>query len=224
MNTQAFDLKSEVLTDKEIAQQVAEFLLKIKAIKLQPNEPFTWASGWKSPIYCDNRMALTRPTIREFVWQSMTRRAVKFYSPFDVVASVATAGIPWGTLMAESLKLPAPYIRSAPKDHGKENMIEGEINDSQSAVVVEDLISTGGSSLKAVAALRERGVNVKGLISIFTYGFDVAEEQFDKARCPHYSLCDYNTLIEVAIQGGFVSNSDLETLQAWRKNPASWGK
>jgi len=168
----------------EIEQQVAEFLLQIKAIKLQPNNPFTWASGWKSPIYCDNRITLSHPTIRTYIRQQLTVLIQEVFGPVGCIAGVATAGIPQGVLVAQELGLPFIYVRSKPKDHGTGNLIEGDVLVGKRVVVVEDLISTGKSSLQAVEALREAGYDVAGLVAIFNYGFDVAADNFKQANCP----------------------------------------
>jgi orotate phosphoribosyltransferase len=204
--------------------KVAEFLLQIKAIKLQPNEPFTWASGWKSPIYCDNRKTLSYPKIRTFIRQEFVKRIAEAYGKPDVIVGVATGGIAHGVLVAQELGVAFAYVRSSVKAHGLQNMVEGVIEPGQSVVVIEDLVSTGNSSLTAVAALREKDCKIKGMASIFTYGFDLAAEQFKTAKCPLISLTDYNTLITQALESGFISVDDLESLREWRKNPAAWGQ
>jgi len=208
----------------ETAEKIAGFLLQIKAIKLQPHNPFTWASGWKSPIYCDNRISLSYPEIRTFICRALANAIAENYGKSDVIAGVATAAIAQGALVAEKMSLPFVYVRSSPKDHGRQNLIEGEVKSGQSVVVIEDLISTGGSSLKAVETLREAGCEVKGMISVFTYGFKVAEANFKKANCALYSLCDYDALIEQAVKTNYVNKKDLETLKAWREAPDGWGK
>src|SRR6201985_1222720 len=172
----------------EIEQQVAEFLLQIKAIKLQPDNPFTWASGWKSPIYCDNRITLSHPTIRTYIRQKLTLVIQEEFGAIGCIAGVATAGIPQGALVAQELGLPFIYVRSKPKDHGTGSMIEGDDMSGKRVVVVEDLISTGKSSLQAVSALRDAGYEIAGLAAIFTYGFDVADENFKNAKCPYFAL------------------------------------
>lgn len=212
-----------MLHTNDTAKQIAESLLQIKAIKLQPEQPFTWASGWKSPIYCDNRIALSHPKVRTFIRQALVQSIEKKYGRPDVIAGVATAAIAQGALVAEAMGLPFVYIRSSPKDHGRENLIEGELLPGQSAVVIEDLISTGKSSLKAVQAIRDAGCLVKGLVSIFTYGFEEAENNFAKAQCPVHSLCDYNLLLQQAIKSNYIKQSDLATLEQWRVNPSEWG-
>ena len=207
----------------DVAIKVAEFLLQIKAIKLQPEQPFTWASGWKSPIYCDNRISLSYPRIRTFLRQELVKLIEDKFGRPDIIAGVATAAIAQGALVAEAMGLPFVYVRSSAKDHGRKNTIEGEIKKDQTAVVIEDLISTGGSSLKAVEDLKENGVIVKGLVSIFTYGFETASANFKKAACPWYSLSNYDILIKQAIASGYVKKQDLPLLQAWRQHPEKWG-
>jgi orotate phosphoribosyltransferase len=206
----------------DTASKVAEFLLQIKAIKLQPNQPFTWASGWKSPIYCDNRIALSHPRVRTFIRQELVKLIESKFGRPDIIAGVATAAIAPGALVAEAMGLPFVYIRPNPKEHGRQNTIEGEVQPNQSAVVIEDLISTGGSSLKAVEELRKNNVLVKGLVSIFTYGFESANENFRKAACPWYSLSNYDVLIKQAIATGYVRKEELPLLESWRKKPEIW--
>lgn len=204
------------------ASNIAEFLLQIKAVRLQPHQPFTWASGWKSPIYCDNRVTLSHPRIRTYIRQELVKLIDEKFGAPDVIAGVATGAIAHGALVAEAMGLPFVYVRSSPKDHGRQNLIEGEIHKTQSCVVIEDLISTGQSSLKAVQALRNEGVIVKGMISIFNYCFEIAAEAFRNANCPLYSLSNYDVLILQAVKSGYVGPEDLETLQEWKKDPASW--
>ncbi len=204
------------------ASKIAEFLLQIKAIKLQPDEPFTWASGWKSPIYCDNRVALSHPKIRTYIRQELVKTIEEKFGRPDVIAGVATAAIAQGALVAEAMGLPFVYVRPSPKEHGRKNQIEGEVHPSQSVVVIEDLISTGKSSLLAVDALRETKLIVKGMVSIFTYGFQIANDNFRKANCPVYSLSNYDVLLKSALETKYIEDSDLETLTAWRKNPDTW--
>ncbi|MCE2847099.1 MAG: orotate phosphoribosyltransferase [Sphingobacteriales bacterium] len=206
----------------ETASKVAEFLLQIKAIKLQPEQPFTWASGWKSPIYCDNRVALSHPRVRTFIRQELVKLIEDKFGRPDLIAGVATAAIAPGVLVAEAMGLPFVYIRSSPKEHGRQNTIEGEVLPHQSAVVIEDLVSTGGSSLKAVEELRKVDVVVKGLVSIFSYGFEQAAENFRKSNCPYYSLSSYSDLIQKAIESGYVRPDDLSLLESWRSDPAGW--
>ena len=207
----------------EIEQKVAEFLLQIKAIKLQPNNPFTWASGWKSPIYCDNRLTLSHPTIRTYIRQKLASLVQEEFGSVSVIAGVATAGIPQGVLVAQELGLPFIYVRSAPKDHGRGNLIEGEFSEGQRVVVVEDLISTGKSSLQAVEALRDAGLEVAGLVAIFNYDFDAAAENFKNARCRFSTLSNYSALIDYAATHNFASQDDLKLLRQWRENPSEWG-
>ena len=210
--------------DENIALKTAEFLLQIKAIKLNPQEPFTWASGWKSPIYCDNRKTLSYPKIRNYLRQQMTAYIQEEFGNVDVIAGVATGGIALGALVAQDLGLPFVYVRSQSKAHGLENKVEGVIESDQTVVVIEDLISTGGSSLKAVEALRNAGTNVKGMIAIFSYGFQVAEEAFEEAKCPVFILSDYNMMITKAISDGYVKEEEAEMLSQWRLSPDTWGK
>ncbi len=212
------------MTNKgEIEQKVAEFLLQIKAIKLQPNNPFTWASGWKSPIYCDNRITLSHPSIRTYIRQKLTALVQEEFGSVAVIAGVATAGIPQGVLVAQELGLPFIYVRSKAKEHGTGSLIEGEFSPGQRVVVVEDLISTGKSSLQAVNALRDAGCEVAGLVGIFSYGFDAAEENFKDAKCPFFTLSNYSALINYAQEHNFVMEDDLKLLRKWREDPQAWG-
>lgn len=204
------------------AFKIAEYLLQIKAIKLQPDKPFTWASGWKSPIYCDNRVTLSYPKIRTFIRQLFSEEIAQNYAKPDVIAGVATGGIAIGALVAEELGLPFVYVRPDSKKHGLGNQIEGRIEKGQSVVVIEDLISTGGSSLNAVAALRDAGAQVKGLISIFSYNFNISQEAFKKAKCNYTSLCTYDTLIEQALKANFINEDEMHSLERWREDPANW--
>ena len=206
------------------AYKVAEFLLQIKAVKLQPENPFTWASGIKSPIYCDNRKTLSYPQIRTFIRQTFVDTINTHFAKPDVIAGVATGGIAIGALVAQEMGLPFVYVRSEAKKHGLTNMIEGDIESGQNVVVIEDLISTGGSSLKAVEALREKGCNVKGMAAIFTYGFDEASQNFKKAKCNLKTLTDYNTLIETALTKEYITEKELESLKQWRANPSAWAQ
>jgi len=208
----------------EIEQQVAEFLLQIKAIKLQPNNPFTWASGWKSPIYCDNRITLSHPSIRTYIRQQLTALVSEEFGSVDCIAGVATAGIPQGALVAQELGLPFIYVRAKPKEHGTGKMIEGEIITGQRVAVIEDLISTGKSSLQAVEALREAGYNVAGLAAIFTYQLDTSIENFKNAKCRFSTLSNYSALLKYAEQHGDIKPADLEVLKKWREDPSTWGK
>lgn len=206
----------------ESSLETAKFLLQIRAVKLNNNEPFIWASGRKSPIYCDNRITLSYPHIRTFIRQEFVRIIEKEIGAVDAVAGVATGGIPQGALVAQELGLPFVYVRSEAKKHGMGNRIEGEIEPGKSVVVVEDLVSTGKSSLEAVDALREHGCDVKGMVAVFTYGLGVAEKNFENAKVPLYTLTNYNDLIECAVQLDLLPASDLKSLQEWRKNPEAW--
>jgi orotate phosphoribosyltransferase len=201
---------------------VAEKLLQINAIKLNLEDPFTWASGWKSPIYCDNRRALSFPYIREFVKSEMCNVVFEEFPDAELMAGVATAGIPWGAMAADQLKLPYIYVRPKPKEHGLGNQIEGYYTTGQKVVVIEDLISTGKSSLQVVDVLKNAGVNIIGMVSIFTYGFPVAAEAFAKAGVEYRSLTDYPTLIELAIEKGMVSREQEGILLKWREDPSNW--
>ena len=208
----------------EAEQTVAEFLLQIKAIKLQPNNPFTWASGWKSPIYCDNRITLSHPTARTYIRQQLTKLIQEKFGAVGCIAGVATAGIPQGVLVAQELGLPFIYVRSKPKEHGRGNMIEGDVLTGKRVVVIEDLISTGKSSLQAVDALREAGYDVAGLAAIFTYEFDIATDNFNEAKCPFVTLSNYTALIKYAEQNQYISSDDTALLTKWRENPSVWGQ
>ncbi|GAB3932269.1 orotate phosphoribosyltransferase [Mucilaginibacter myungsuensis] len=208
----------------ETELKVAEFLLQIKAIKLQPNNPFTWASGWKSPIYCDNRVTLSHPAIRTYIRQKLVQVIQEEFGSVGCIAGVATAGIPQGALVAQELGLPFAYVRSKPKEHGTGSLIEGEIKTGERVVVIEDLISTGKSSIQAVEALRAAGHDVAGMAAIFTYGFDVADENFKAAKCRYVTLSNYNALLKFAEEGQYILPDDVELLKTWRENPAEWGK
>ena len=201
---------------------LAKKLLGVSAVKLQPKNPFTWASGWKSPIYTDNRKTLSFPDVRTFVKVELTRLIKEKFAEFDVIAGVATGAIAQGALIADELNMPYVYIRSAAKDHGMGNLIEGEIKPGQKVVVVEDLISTGGSSLKAVEAVRQAGCEVVGMVAIFTYGFPLAEEKFNEAGVTLYTLSNYNAVLEAAAETGYINSEDIETLKVWRENPSQW--
>lgn len=205
-------------------KQVAEKLLQVQAVKLSPASPFTWASGWKSPIYCDNRKTLSYPYVRDYIKSELCNLVFTTFPDAAVIAGVATAGIPHGALVADQLKLPFIYVRSKPKEHGMGNQIEGVLQPGQQVVVVEDLISTGKSSLEAVQAIRAAGGEVVGMVSIFNYGFDIAVKAFEAAGVPFYSLSNYNALIALAEEKGIVSADEIATLQAWRTAPDQWGK
>ena len=207
---------------EESALKVAEYLLRIKAIKLNLKTPYTWASGWKSPIYCDNRKTLSFPKVRDYIKEQFAEIVREKYADADVIAGVATGAIAVGALVADLLNKPFIYIRSAPKGHGLENMIEGVLEEGQKVVIIEDLISTGGSSLKAVEAVRERGGVVMGMLAIFSYGFQTAEDNFKTAGVDVETLSNYNTLLQVALDNGIVSHDDLQALGEWRKDPANW--
>ena len=200
----------------------AEKLLKVKAIKLQPANPFTWASGWKPPIYCDNRKTLSYPSLRNFVKIEISRLILEKFGQVEAIAGVATGAIPQGALVADELNLPFVYVRSKPKDHGLENLIEGELRPGMKVVVIEDLVSTGGSSLKAVEALRKNGCEVIGMVASFTYGFDVAVKAFKEANVQLLTLTNYEAVLKTALETSYIAEEDVEVLQAWRKDPANW--
>jgi len=200
----------------------AEKLLKVKAIKLQPSAPFTWASGWKSPFYCDNRKTLSYTDLRSFVKIELTRIILENFQDVDAIAGVATGAIAQGALVADALNLPFVYVRSKPKDHGLENLIEGELKPGMKVVVVEDLISTGGSSLKAVEAIRNNGCEVVGMVASYTYGFPVAEKAFADANVKLITLTNYEAVVEQAVKTGYITEDDVEVLHEWRKDPAHW--
>ncbi len=204
------------------AKVVAGKLLDVQAVKLSPNDPFTWASGWKSPIYCDNRKVLSFPYVRDYVKSELCNVIFEKFPEADVLAGVATAGIAWGAMAADQLKLPYVYVRPKPKEHGLGNQIEGNLQAGQKVIVVEDLISTGKSSLQVVEVLRNAGVEVVGMVSIFTYQFPQAAEAFEKAGVPYQSLTDYPTLISLALERNIVSANNEAELLKWRENPAAW--
>ena len=208
----------------KLGKTIANHLLQIKAIKLEPTTPFTWASGWKSPIYCDNRKTLSYPEIRAFIKEQFCHLIKTHYGRIDAIVGVATGGIAIGALVAEELGLPFAYVRSSAKSHGLTNQIEGDLQPKQTVVVIEDLISTGMSSLNAVEALRQANYNVKGMCAIFTYNFKISEDNFRKANCDLITLSNYDIMIEEALEAGYVKESDLETLRNWRVNPDTWGK
>ena len=201
---------------------IPQYLLQSKAIKLEPTKPFTWASGWKSPIYCDNRITLSFPDIRAAICDAFVEKIKKHYPDVEVIAGVATGAIAQGALVAAAMNLPFVYVRSAPKKHGMENLIEGIVKPGQKVVVVEDLISTGGSSLQAVEALRKADANVLGMVAIFTYGFATAENNFKAAACELVTLTDYMELLDLALQTGYIKADQIEVLKQWRQSPETW--
>lgn len=207
-----------------LKKDFASKLLNIKAIKLQPNDPFTWASGWKSPFYCDNRKALSYPALRNYVKLELVHAILEHFPEAEAVAGVATGAIAQGALVADELHRPFVYVRSKPKDHGLANLIEGELPEGAKVVVVEDLISTGGSSLKAVEALRQAGYAVVGMVASYTYGFPVAQEAFDKAGVQLVTLTDYEHVVAEALRTGYIAASDVDVLNEWRANPSAWKK
>jgi len=213
-----------MILNKDTANATAKLLLQIKAIKLQPKDPFTWASGWKSPIYCDNRITLSYPAIRNFLKENMAKAIVEKYGKPDVIAGVATGAIAIGVLVAQELGVPFVYVRPEAKKHGRQNQIEGFLETGSNVVVVEDLISTGMSSLLAVEALNAANVNVKGMIAIFTYGFDIALQNFKKAHVELTTLSNYNHLIEQAHTDNYISKDEIETLSEWRVSPSTWNQ
>ncbi len=208
----------------EYSLNVAKLLLESEAVKLSPENPFTWASGWKSPIYCDNRKTLAFPKTRTFIKEALSNVVKTSFPEVEVIAGVATGAIAQGSLVADLLNKPFCYIRSAPKDHGLSNLIEGNLQVGQKVVIIEDLISTGGSSLKAVEAVRNAGAIVLGMVAIFTYGFSTSTEAFEKANVKLITLTNYNDLIDLALQSGYIQPSSIEMLKKWRENPANWGK
>lgn len=223
MSQRFFELNKDN-TNMDFSRKVAEYLLSCEAVKLSPDKPFTWASGWKSPIYCDNRKTLAFPEIRNYIRDALCEMVKHHYPEAEVIAGVATGAIAQGALVADRLQLPFCYVRSAPKDHGLENLVEGDIRKGQKVVVIEDLISTGGSSLKAVDALRKTGAEVLGMVAIFSYKFDIAEQSFQQSQVSLQTLSNYNALIETAIEKKYIQPQWLEILQQWRANPDKWGK
>ncbi len=213
---------THMIFNKETAKKTAEVLLQINAIKLSPKEPFTWASGWKSPIYCDNRIVLSFPPIRNYIRETMGKHIERQYGKPDAIAGVATGAIGIGMLVAEYLGLPFIYVRPDAKGHGRKNQIEGFIESGQNVVVVEDLISTGKSSLNAVKALKDAGIKVKGMVAIFTYGFDVAAENFKKENVLLHTLSNYESLLEEALETNYISQKEVVTLSEWNSNPSEW--
>lgn len=213
-----------MIFNENTAQKTAELLLQINAIKLNPNEPFVWASGWKSPIYCDNRITLSYPDIRRYIQNQFATNIIEKFGKPDVIAGVATGAIGIGLLVAEALDLPFVYVRPEPKKHGRKNQIEGHLQPNQKVVVIEDLISTGKSSLQAVEALRENQAEIIGMAAIFSYGFQVANDNFKQSGTTLYTLSNYETLIQQAVEQNYVQSDDVETLKIWRTNPSQWNQ
>ncbi|MCG2418126.1 orotate phosphoribosyltransferase [Aequorivita sp. F47161] len=213
-----------MILNKETAQETAALLLQINAIKLQPQNPFTWASGWKSPIYCDNRITLSYPAIRNYIRENLAKQIEEIYGKPDMIAGVATGAIGMGVLVAEYLNVPFCYVRPEAKSHGRQNKIEGFLQPNANVVVVEDLISTGKSSLMAVEALKEANANVKGMMAIFSYGFKVSEENFKKANVTLNTLSNYEILLEEAEKSKYIYAKEVKLLAEWRNNPETWGK
>lgn len=213
-----------MILNAQTARKTALELLQIKAIKLQPEEPFTWASGWKSPIYCDNRVTLSHPGLRNFLKQQLALAVKKLYPEAEYIVGVATGAIAIGALVADELNLPMVYVRPEPKKHGRQNQIEGDLKANSKVVVIEDLISTGGSSLKVVEVLRNSGAEVMGMVALFTYAFPLAEENFLKAKCTLHTLSDYPNLISQVQESGEIDQTSFDTLISWRKDPANWKK
>ncbi len=211
-----------MILHKDTAKKTAELLLKVKAIKLSPSEPFTWASGWKSPIYCDNRITLSYPAVRVFLKEEIAKIVELQYGKPDVIAGVATGAIAIGILVAQELGVPFIYVRPEPKSHGRKNQIEGYLESGQNVVVIEDLISTGKSSLNAVEALKEAGAVVKGMVAIFSYGFDIASDNFKNSNVSLTTLSNYAHLLEQAVDSQYIAEKELDTLSDWRKDPGNW--
>ena len=211
-----------MILNKETAQKTAELLLQINAIKLQPQNPFTWASGWKSPIYCDNRITLSYPIIRNFLRENLAKQIEMIYGKPDVIVGVATGAIGIGALVADVMNVPFCYVRPEAKKHGRQNKIEGHVEKGQSAIIIEDLISTGKSSLRAVEALKESALHVKGMLAIFTYGFKIAEANFENAEVSLHTLSDYENLLQLAEKSNYINASEAKILADWRINPATW--
>ena len=211
-----------MILDKSTAKKTAELLLQIKAIKLSPSDPYSWASGWKSPFYFDNRISLSYPNIRKEITKRLVSIIKEKYDDVGIIAGVATAGIPQGALVAENLNLPFAYVRSKPKSHGMKNMIEGRIEKGKRVLLIEDLISTGGSSIKSVEAVRETGSIVIGVLSIFNYGFKVSDENFKNINCDTSSIFNYYDLLSIALKNNYIEDQDLEKLKSWRDNPEKW--
>ena len=210
------------ILDANVAAEVADKLLEIQAIRLQPEKPFTWASGWKSPIYCDNRLSLSFPKVRNMIKEQLIRGIQHYFPTVEAIAGVATAGIPQGALLANDLDLPFIYVRSKAKGHGMENMIEGKVVPGQKVVVVEDLVSTGGSSLKATKDLLDAGFEVLGMVAIFSYGFDIAKQNFEDAGVKLVCLSHYEAMLPMAVQRKYITGDTLESLSEWRKDPSGW--
>jgi len=221
---QPFEIMPIIKVQEETAGKIAGMLLQIQAIKLNTQKPFLWSSGWKSPIYCDNRLSLSYPLIRNTIKHALVQAIRENFFTVESISGVATAGIAQGALVADILDLPFLYVRPKPKDHGMENLIEGKVVRGQKTVVVEDLVSTGGSSLKATQALREAGLEVLGMVSIFNYGFDIATRNFYDANTSLISLCDYTNLLTFALQQQYISEDQMISLKAWRVDPANWRK
>lgn len=213
-----------MIFNENTAQKTAQLLLEINAIKLSPNDPFTWASGWKSPIYCDNRITLSYPEIRRYIQNQFATNIIEKFGKPDVIAGVATGAIGIGLLVAEALDLPFVYVRPEPKKHGRKNQIEGHLAPNKKVIVIEDLISTGKSSLQAVEALRENNAEIVGMAAIFSYGFQVAQDNFEQSTTQLYTLSNYETLIKQAVNQKYVQPEDEETLKVWRTNPAQWNQ
>ncbi len=211
-----------MILNKDTAKKTAELLLQVKAIKLSPNEPFTWASGWKSPIYCDNRVTLSYPAVRNFLKEKIAKLVEEKYGKPDVIAGVATGAIAIGVLVAQELGVPFVYVRPEPKKHGRKNQIEGFIESGQDVVVVEDLISTGKSSLNAIKALKEANVTVKGMVAIFSYGFSIATEAFEESNLDFSTLSNYEVLLEQALESNYINEKEIITLESWRLDPSNW--
>jgi orotate phosphoribosyltransferase len=211
-----------MIFNKETAEKTAELLLQINAIKLNPKNPFSWASGWKSPIYCDNRLILSFPAIRNFIRDEFSKNIEQEFGRPDVIAGVATGAIGIGILVAEKMGLPFVYVRPEPKKHGRQNQVEGFLQKGQNVVVVEDLISTGNSSLLAVEALKQAEANIKGMAAIFNYGFGVADDNFNKAKITLKTLSNYENLLHLAVEKDFINEKEYQTLKEWRENPSTW--
>lgn len=214
----------DMILHKDTAKKTAELLLQIKAIKLSPSSPFSWASGWKSPIYCDNRITLSYPAVRVFLKEEIAKIVEQQYGKPDVIAGVATGAIAIGILVAQELGVPFIYVRPEPKKHGRKNQIEGYLESGQNVVVIEDLISTGKSSLNAVAALKEEGAIVKGMVAIFSYEFDVASENFEKSNVNLTTLSNYSHMLEQAVDSKYITDKELDTLHKWREDPGNWNR